>query len=272
MQRSYLKWAGGKYNALSHILPVISSYGATTLIEPFFGSGTISLNTNFESYLLSDLNGDLVVTHNMVTNHLERVIDRVTELFEIGISEYMALRKQFNELPKDGTDDLERASLFIYLNKHAFNGLCRYNKSGGFNVASAEKTKKPAVPLNEMNIFRDKGFEVKNLNYADAFKLADSMDNSVIYCDPPYIPMAASNFNYTNSGFGYDEHVELLNYAMNSKHTTIISNHYNEVTIDLYRDADEILTFPVNRSISRDSGSRVPVMECLVIYKGDNNE
>lgn len=266
MQRSYLKWAGGKYNALPNILPVINSFNCDTLVEPFFGSGTVSLNTNHSDYIVSDLNDDLVCTHNEVSNNHDQLLSVVSELFERGVSDYYELRDKFNSIPKDGSQSTLRAAIFIYLNKHGFNGLCRYNKSGGFNVPSAEKTKKPSVPVTELRNFSNKGINPVHMDFESMFSMVDDKDDCLIYCDPPYVPMGESDFNYTSGGFKFDSQIKLKELALRSRHVALISNHYNDLTKELYSDADQLITFDVRRTISSKSSGRIPVVECLAVY------
>jgi len=42
-----------------------------------------------------------------------------------------------------------KAALFLYLNRHGYNGLCRYNASGEFNTPFG-RYKKPYFPEKEM--------------------------------------------------------------------------------------------------------------------------
>ena len=53
----------------------------------------------------------------------------------------------------------ERSALFLYFNRHGYNGLCRYNRSGGFNVPFG-RYKRPYFPAKEMEFFYNKA---KNL-------------------------------------------------------------------------------------------------------------
>jgi site-specific DNA-adenine methylase len=49
----------------------------------------------------------------------------------MNVKKYYELRDKFNSIPRN---TLERACLFLIMNKFAFNGVCRYNKKGIFNV------------------------------------------------------------------------------------------------------------------------------------------
>ncbi len=129
--RAFLKWAGGKYSlsdVISKMLPE-----SDRLIEPFVGAGSIFLNSDFDHYLLNDINQDLINLYKILQHSSQRYIDDVMKLFspENNTPEaYYQFRKEFNE----SEDPYFRSLMFLYLNRHGYNGLCRYNKSGGYNV------------------------------------------------------------------------------------------------------------------------------------------
>src|SRR5262245_65825306 len=55
---------------------------------------------------------------------------------------FYAHRARFNALLKDGeTGTREAASLFYYLNRTGYNGLCRFNSRGEFNVPFGKYTR-----------------------------------------------------------------------------------------------------------------------------------
>ena len=128
MNKSFLKWAGNKFRVLPDLLPHIGS--PKKYIEPFGGSLSVALNINAEEYILNDINQDL---YSLYTNVDEKFVNECKKLFtdENNTKEkYLELRKSFNTIK----DCRERAKLFLYLNKHAFNGLSRYNSKGEYNV------------------------------------------------------------------------------------------------------------------------------------------
>lgn len=271
--KSYLKWAGGKGKALSHVLPVLEKHKKPVFAEPFIGAANVSLNFQADKYIWNDFNEDLIDSHATILGKLDDFYYFVAEaedMFRQGHEEYLNLRDLFNS-GKVKTREVKSA-LFLYLNKHGFNGLCRYNKQGKFNVpvGSSTKTQKQ-VPANEMVYFRDR-FENKvdlyNEDFEEMFKILELQDEVLILNDPPYVPMGESNFNYTADGFGFEKQQKLKDLAKNSKHTVVISNHWNKITKELYKDADEVYTFPVQRTISCKGNERLPVEECVVVYKG----
>ena len=265
MNRSYLQWAGGKGKLLPQLLSVLETNKKSLFIEPFVGAGNVALNFECDQYVLGDLNEDLINSHKIVcSEHYQDYVEKCREVFSQGFDSYYKLREVFN----DTSDILERAILFQYLNKHGFNGLCRYNKKGVFNVprGSIPKSGQKEIPEKQLEIFHGK-FDPEDFRVS-SFEDLMSYKDALIYCDPPYVPLSTSSFNYTQGGFGYTDQVKLRDLARESSSTVIISNHSTSVTKDLYKDADEFYEFDVQRTISCDGKNRVRVKECLVVYKG----
>lgn len=242
------------------------------LIEPFTGSGCIFLNTDYPHYLLAEENADLVHLFQHVQQEGESFLTYCKTLFcaeNNHETRYYELRTQFNA----STNPRERAALFLYLNKHGYNGLCRYNQKGTYNVPFGRYTQ-PYFPEIEMRFFHDKSQNATFMkaDFRETFALARKGD--LIYCDPPYAPIKqASNFSaYTDKKFGYDEQVILADLARKTAEkgiTVIISNHDTEFTREQYYDA-KIKSFPVKRYISCNSKERIPVTELLAVFSSDN--
>ena len=67
--RAFLKWAGGKYSLVDDIKQQLPA--GRKLIEPFVGAGSVFLNTDYERYLLCDINQDLINLYKLVKkNHM----------------------------------------------------------------------------------------------------------------------------------------------------------------------------------------------------------
>lgn len=91
------------------------------------------LNTDFSRYILADINSDLISLYNIVKSRTEEYVRASRELFtpETNQAEvYYQLREEFNT----SREPFRRAVLFLYLNRYGYNGLCRYNLRGEFNV------------------------------------------------------------------------------------------------------------------------------------------
>ena len=124
--KPFLKWAGGKYKIIDKIQKSLPN--GRRLIEPFVGSGAVFLNIDFEEYLLADINSDLINLYKQVQEHGKDFANYASALFKPENNTQTAfydLRAEFNAC----TDVARKSAIFVYLNRHCFNGLCRYNST-----------------------------------------------------------------------------------------------------------------------------------------------
>ena len=196
---------------------------------------------------------------------------KVRALFRKGDEEaYYEVRAKFNK----ETDPLARAAQFIYLNRHGYNGLCRYNSSGGYNVPCGRYAAVHS-PTEEMaEASRYLASKSVKLYHGDFLKFMDrAQEGDVVYCDPPYVPLGtSSSFTaYAGNGFGIKQQKAL---ALKAEELhgrgirVVISNHDTPLSRELYKNADRKKELEVHRSISQKAGSRGRVKELLAIYGG----
>lgn len=264
--KPFLKWAGGKYKIIGHIAAHLPTRAC--LIEPFVGSGAVFLNTDFDAYVLADTNADLINLYKKVQADGRAFARYASSLFVPENNEeeaYYARRAEFNE-----TQDADRkAALFVYLNRHCFNGLCRYNAQGKFNVPFGRYTK-PTFPTAEVLNFHEKSKRA-TFHVADFRETMEKASAScVVYCDPPYAPLTpTANFSsYTEKGFGQKDQEDLAKLAAALKAKDIpvvISNHDTRFTREIYARA-KITSFDVQRFISSDGKNRDKAAEILAVY------
>ena len=265
--RAFLKWAGGKDPLLDDIKRYLPQ--GECLIEPFVGAGSVFLNTDFSRYILADINSDLISLYNIVKTRTDEYVQASRELFmpETNQAEvYYQFREEFNACQ----DPFRRAVLFLYLNRFGYNGLCRYNLRGEFNVPFG-RYKKPYFPEAELYHFAEKAqnAEFHCLSYEECMDRADT--NSVVYCDPPYAPLSATaNFTaYHTNSFSPKEQAHLAEMAeklVSKQIPVLISNHDTPDTREWYRAAKHFQV-KVRRSISSNGGTRKKVNELLALYK-----
>ncbi|GGA63775.1 site-specific DNA-methyltransferase (adenine-specific) [Neiella marina] len=271
-QRSFLKWAGGKFALIEPIVKQLPT--GTRLVEPFVGAGSVFLNTNYEHYWLNDINPDLIDVYRRLQNSPEQLIEATRPLFTAANNNadvYYRLRNEFNQ----SKSSLRRASLFIYFNRHGYNGLCRYNRSGGFNVPFG-RYKRPYFPEQEMQAFAAKAHlaSFTCLPFEQVFARVETGD--VVYCDPPYAPLSATaSFTaYAGNGFSSDEQLKLAECADHCANEqgspVLISNHDLESTRYWYQSA-KITQLDVRRNISRNGNGRGKVRELLALYEIEVN-
>jgi len=261
--RAFLKWAGGKFTLTEQINARLPK--ANRLIEPFVGAGSVFLNSDFDEYVLNDINPDLIEMYKIIKRKPKQFIRDAKVYFQAKYNQedvYYQLREKFNK-----SDDVYlRSLLFLYMNRHGYNGLCRYNKSGGFNVPFG-RYKQPYFPESELLFFAEKAkkatFTCKP--YQKLFLYL--RDSDVLYCDPPYVPLSksASFTSYATQGFSLDDQAQLAKLARESKAAVLLSNHDTTLTQELYRDAECDKIF-VSRTISSKSTDRKPVAELFAFF------
>lgn len=266
--KPFLKWAGNKFQILQRILEVLPPGGR--LIEPFVGSGAVFLNTDYPRYLLTDTNRDLITLYGYLQTDGESFIEYCRSFFtpENNAEEvFYTLRADFNT-----TEDRQlKAALFLFLNRHCYNGLCRYNAKGEFN-APFGRYKKPYFPAREMCFFSDKANRQQAIFKVWDFEQAmrSAVPGDVVYCDPPYVPLSrTANFtHYSTGGFDLESQQRLADVAMEVAGrglTVVISNHDTDFTRRAYADAD-LISFQVQRYISCDGANRGKAAELLAVY------
>jgi DNA adenine methylase len=279
MNKPFLKWAGNKFRVLPHLIPHIGD--PKRYIEPFGGSLSVALNISADEYILNDINKDL---YCLYTNVDKEFVSECRELFtdENNTRErYLELRKEFNS----EQDCRKRAKLFLYLNKHAFNGLSRYNSKGEYNVPYGKENKdsktgrivktKAHFPEQELNYFRDvfsnRKVEFFNTSFSDEALYKNVSSGDVVYFDPPYIPVSDTAYftDYAKEGFTYDQQIQLAELAeslCNRGAKVIVSNHNTPVSRELYKKA-QIYPIEVGRSISAKGSSRKKASELIAVYQ-----
>lgn len=267
--KPFLKWAGGKAKLAPFIQSHLPAHSHHRLIEPFAGSAALSLALEYDAYLLNDSNTDLINLYQSLKCHQQEFIDYVRSFFiapNNQDTQFYALRDQFNA----SQNAEERAALFVYLNRHAFNGLCRYNSKGGFNVPFG-KYQSPYFPEREMQAFIQKSNRITLMcgDFQAALDLAQKDD--AVYCDPPYAPLSetASFTAYSQNGFDANDQQRLAQAAQlaaQQAQSVLISNHDTPFIRSLYRHA-KIQTVEVQRNIAANGERRKKVGELLAIYE-----
>lgn len=272
--RPFLKWPGRKYNILPLLNKYISEFSHhNTLVEPFVGSASVFLNTSYKKYYLTDVNPDLINLYLYLVKDSEKFIKKCQKYFVAennNPERYYELRDVFNNQTRQCA---EKAAIFLYLNRHGYNGLCRYNNNGKYNVPFGDY-KTVVLPINSMKFFSEKAGS-KNVviecqDFKECFKKIKS--NSLIYCDPPYVPLSitASFTKYAKNDFQLSDQeclVQLVKEAAKNNCSSIISNHDLDITRELYCGS-QIVSFDVQRNISCKVSNRGVVKEILAIYYG----
>lgn len=265
--KPFLKWAGNKYRLMDKIEKLLPD--GKRLIEPFAGSTAVFLNTNYNQYLLADKNIDLINLYNLLKEDGTDFIKYCQPYFnEKNNTEtaYYDFRQQFNST----RSVKKKSALFLYLNRHGYNGLCRYNLKGGYNVPFG-RYKKPYFPTAEMLAFAHKAQTATFIHQDFVSIMQQAKEGDVIYCDPPYAPVSSSaNFTqYSAGGFNLEQQQLLASIASQKAAQGIpvlISNHNTSFTLEAYNQAQTITKFKVQRYISCNGNKRDSAGELLALF------
>ena len=251
--KPFIKWVGGKGQLLSEInklYPVELGKNINKYAEIFLGGGAVLFDIlskyKLDEVYISDKNLELINTYKSIRDNVDILIKSLKEMEEQYISlnnenrkiYYYEKRQEYNSLKINiEENNIEKASLFIFLNKTCFNGLYRVNKKGEFNVPmGAYKNPKICDKKNLKNV----SMALKNVKiiYADYRESESFIDEKTfVYIDPPYRPLnTSSSFtSYTENDFSDKEQIELAEYIdlLNKKGAKIVISNSDPKNNDI---------------------------------------
>ena len=252
--RPPLKWAGGKRWQLPHLRPLWKAHSDRRLVEPFCGGLAVTLGLMPDRALLNDVNPHVINFYR----HLRRGL--VADI-SLRNSErlYYAHRRRFNALlGNGGAESPEAAALFYYLNRTGYNGLCRFNKSGGFNVPFG-RYKRIAYTRNfgdYANVLVDWSFTSHD------FETVPLERGDFVYADPPYDVQFT---HYAKGGFTWEDQVRTAEWLAKHKGPVVLSNQATDRIVKLYRKLGFTLRFLLAPRMINCTGDRTPAKEVLAL-------
>ena len=260
----FVKWAGGKRQLLSQIKERMPEK-YNNYFEPFVGGGAVAFELLPEKALINDINKALINAYKQICDapdaFLKTVNNLDAEMWEDGKKYYYSLREHYNDKLMKAEYDVELAALFVFINKHCFNGLYRVNGKGLFNVPYNNSRR---VSVDEGAI-RDiskylQGITIIDGDFEEACKGAKKGD--FIFIDSPYAPLNPTSFeSYTKEGFDIESHRRLA--RLYDKLTErgcycMLTNHNTELINGLYGNkCYTIDVVSVKRMINSDASNRV---------------
>ena len=264
-----LRYPGGKRWLVPKLLELYKPHKRRRWVEPFVGAGGAVLGVTPKTALLGDLNEHVVNLMEWAALGLNIVgkgrLRPVKTTGHFGAVEwanekkvYYQNRDLFNASRQCSQDPVVLA-LFLYLNRHCFNGLVRYNAQGGFNVPFGDLKGDPQPRLPVAWQKEASGWAWHCADWLDTMGLVGPED--FVYVDPPYDDGFTG---YTPSGFGWKDQIELASMLNMHKGPMVVSNKATDRVIELYKRFGFDVGFVDGpRSISRDGGGRQAVTEML---------
>lgn len=248
-----LKWAGGKRWQLPHLKPLWAPHRHRRLVEPFCGGLAVALGLRPDRALLNDANSHLIEFYKWLQRGLTIVIE-----MENKERPYYRARDRFNALTKAGElHTREAASLFYYLNRTGYNGLCRFNQRGEFNVPFGRY--KNIGYVSDFRIYRPivADWEFTNTDFENVSLRTDDF----VYADPPY---DVEFTEYSRGGFSWEDQERTAKFLSRHRGPVILVNQATETIERLYRSLKYDIQFhdSAPRRISC-TGDRTPAREIM---------
>ena len=289
--KPFIKWVGGKGQLLSEInklYPVELGKNIKKYAEIFVGGGAVLFDIlskyKLDEVYISDKNLELINTYKSIRDNVGILIKSLKEMEEQYIpldtenrkDYYYKKREEYNSLKINSeVNNIEKAVLFIFLNKTCFNGLYRVNKKGEFNVPMGAY-KKPKI-CDEENL-KNVSLALKKVKiiYADYRESESFIDEKTfVYIDPPYRPLniTSSFTSYTENDFNDKEQIELAEYinVLNKKGAKIVisnsdpkNNDIDDNFFDELYDNYNINRVKATRMLNSNASLRGAINELLI--------
>lgn len=227
---SPIRWAGSKKKLLNEMLEKTFVRDCENYVECFLGSGVVLLNVlnnaqelGYKKFYVNDINSNIINFYTMLQKEPRYLIDNIQKMSQkynvLNIEQQSAMYYEIREAFNKGFDVKEKTIYFYFLMKTGFNGVYRENSKGYFNVPFGRKDK---IIINEEYLesissmiqkveFYNLSFE----DFLDEMKQKRILNNSFVYCDPPYLPddllVYQKQMLYTKESFNHELFFELIN-------------------------------------------------------------
>lgn len=239
---------------MPHLIPLWDRHRTRRLVEPLCGGLAVSLGLAPGRALINDLNPHTINFYSWLKRGL-----RITLTMRNDETCFYEQRTRFNQLVRENkADGKEAASIFYYLNRTCYNGLCRFNSKGEFNVPYGSYKKliyktdfTEYVPAFAQWDFTSMDFEKLPLERGD-----------FIYADPPYDVQFTA---YSKETFGWDDQVRLAQYLSRHPGPVVLSNQATDRIRELYENLGYSVRFLTAPRMINSTGDRTPAKEVLAL-------
>lgn len=260
----FVKWAGGKRQLIPQIRERMPEK-YNDYYEPFVGGGAVMFDLLPVNAQINDINKALINTYRTICNEPDAFLKEVNRLdndmWEDGKKYYYSIREHYNDKLMRSEYDVELAALFVFINKHCFNGLYRVNGKGLFNVPYN----------NSRRVSVDEGVIIATSEYLRRVTIIDgdfeqacknAKKGDFVFIDSPYAPLNPTSFeSYTKEGFDIESHKRLA--KLYDELTArgcycMLTNHNTELINGLYGNKGYTIdVVSVKRMINSDASNRV---------------
>lgn len=259
----FVKWAGGKRQLLDRIkerLPLkYNNY-----FEPFVGGGDVLFGLKPEKAIINDINASLINAYKVIAHNTQDFLEYINildnDMWEDGKAYYYTLRERYNDKIMQEEYDVEMAALFVFINKHCFNGLYRVNGKGLFNVPY-NNSRRSSIDSNLIVNLSGylKNIQIMQGDFENVCQNAARHD--FVFFDSPYAPLNPTSFeSYTKEGFDMESHKrlsKLFDKLTDRGCYCMLTNHNTEFINELYgKKGYRMEVTSVKRMINSDASNR----------------
>jgi len=251
-RRPPLKWAGGKRWQVPYLRSVWQPFSRRRLVEPFCGGLAVALGLGPDRALLNDTNPHLINFYRWLQRGL-------TIAFPMENKEraFYRCRDRFNRLLADGQGETaEAAGLFYYLNRTGYNGLCRFNRRGEFNVPFGRY--KRIGYVRDFAMYRDV-FARWTLTAGDV-ESVDTERGDFVYADPPY---DVEFTHYARGGFSWEDQQRAAAWLARHEGPVVLVNQATDRIEKLYRQLGYRISYVDAPRLISCTGDRTPAREII---------
>ncbi len=250
--RPPLKWAGGKRWLLPHLRPLAAPYQERRLVEPLCGGLAVALGLMPRQALLNDVNPHNINFYRWLRKGL---VIRLPMENESCL--YYQHRARFNDLiHARRSASRQAAELFYYLNRTGYNGLCRFNRKGEFNVPFGQH-----ATINYLRDFRHYAPAMRAWDFVCAdFESLELDPDDFVYADPPY---DVEFTQYSKEAFGWENQVRLAKWLREHPGPVVLSNQATARVVELYESLDFDLQYLKAPRMISCNGDRTPAVEVI---------
>jgi DNA adenine methylase len=252
--RPPLKWAGGKRWQVPYLRPLWHQHAGRRLVEPFCGGLAVTLGLMPERALLNDINPHVINFYRWLKRGLVVTLPMANDE-----RLYYEHRDRFNELLAQGKGpSSEAAALFYFLNRTGYNGLCRFNQQGQFNVPFGryKRITYTADFTPYRQVFAGRDF------VSGDFEAIPLESDDFVYADPPY---DVEFTTYAKEGFGWADQVRAAEWLARHRGPVVLSNQATKRIVKLYKSLGFTLQFLNAPRMISCTGDRTPAREVLAL-------
>jgi DNA adenine methylase len=203
-------------------------------IEPFCGGGSVFLNVEADSYLLNDIDKNMIGLHEFLLENANESDEFCEEIKRLIITYNLSatfmgrdvpqeLRKEFVKTyfakhnkesyykMRADYNETQNPFLLYLLLIYGFNRFLRFNSKGDFNlpVGNVDFNKNVVNALNEyFDCVRDRQIEFFNLDFQEFIDHVQPTADDFVYLDPPYL----ITFSEYNKLWGEDSEMRLIDF------------------------------------------------------------